>query len=146
MYKRKVRVVFFCASHADYCVIAAGFADRIGRDWIEARAAAVDTGQDPRTLAALRATGIDITERELLPPTDTLLAWADLVVTIGREAAAHCPALPAHVPKKHWAVEPPPGAKAQDIVTQAMLEDIRARLEGILGGLRLMAKSDAGDV
>ena len=145
MYKRKVRVIFLCAGHADYCVIAAGFADRFGPDWIEARAAAVDTGQDPRTLAALRAMGIDITERELLPPTDTLLAWADLVVTIGGEAAKHCPALPAHVQTKHWAVDAPPGAEGQDTVTLAVCDDIRARVQGIVGGLRLMAKSDSGD-
>lgn len=138
MYKRKARVVFFCAGNAGYCLAAAEFADRLGQDWIEARVAVADTErQDPRTLAAMGA------HRESPVPTEALFMWADLVVTIGDAAAAHCPALPAHVQKKHWAVDPLRLDEAQGVVAQAVRDDIRARVEGIVGGLRLMAKSDS---
>ena len=148
MYKRKARVLFFCAGCADYCLVAVEFANRRGKDWLEARAVGVGpAGQDPRVPATLREIGIDTTGGELLAPTDTRLAWADLVVTIGDEVDAHRLALPAHVQKRHWPFATLVGGDADDIArtVRAACDDIRARVDGIVGGLRLMARSDTGD-
>lgn len=148
MYKRKARVAFFCVGRADYCLIAAEFANRRGEDWIEARAVGLGpTGQDPRVLAAMREIGMGIVNKELFPPSRAALAWADLIVTLGDEAESHCPALPAHVQKRHWPLADLVGGNPDDIARtlRAACDDIRARVDGIVGGLRLMAKSDTGD-
>lgn len=150
MYKRKARVVFWCADRPGYCLLAAALANRLGEHWLEARAAAIEAGESPPyAAAALREIGIDLAGQDLLQPSDALLAWADLVVALGSGAEAHCPPLPAHVQKKHWAL---PAAAidagdADDLARafRAAREDFRARVEGMVGGLRLLAKSDSGE-
>lgn len=150
MYKRKVRVLFWCAGQAGYGLIAREFADRIGADWLEARAVGIDSpAHIAAAMATMREIGIELVGARLTEPSDELLMWADLVVTLGRDAEVCCPALQLHVQKKQW---PLAGANidrdsADDIARafRVARDDIRARVEGIVGGLRLMAKSDRGD-
>ena len=150
MYKRKARIVFWCAEQAGYGLLARAFADRIGADWLETHAVGIDSpAHIAAAIATLREIGIELIGARLTEPSDELLAWADLVVTLGRDAEVCCPALPSHVQKKHW---PLAGANVErdsaDDIARAFRvarDDIRARVEGVVGGLRLLAKSDRGD-
>lgn len=141
--------MFWCADRPAYCLLAAALANRLGEPWLEARAAAIKADEPPDAAAALREIGLDPAGYGLLQPSDALLAWADLVVTLGSGAEAHCPPLPAHVQKKHWVL--PAAASdagnADDFARafRAAREDFRVRVEGMVGGLRLLAKSDSDE-
>jgi arsenate reductase len=75
-----------------------------------------------------------------------MLAQADLVVTVCGHADEHCPVLPPGVQKKHWPLEDP--AKATGTVDEIMTkfratrDDIKNRVEGLIGGLKMLARSD----
>lgn len=129
--------------------MAQGWANQVGRDWLEARSAGIEAhGQNPRAVAVMREAGVDISQQVSQRLTDDMLRWADLVVTVCGHADEHCPVLPPGTQKKHWPLSDPARASGSEAeimaVFRATRDDIRARVEGIVGGLRLLAKSDAG--
>ena len=110
-YKRKVRVAFLSEGDPSLAPLAAQIA-AVAADWIEARAAWLTRHEG---------------EAELLD--STLLAWADLVVTLDAMAEAQCPALPAGVLKRYYPVGKNPN------------EELQRRIAGMVGGLRLMERT-----
>ncbi len=149
VFKRKVRVLFLCTGNSCRSQMAQGWANQVGRDWLEARSAGIEAhGQNPRAVAVMREAGVDISQQVSQRLTDDMLRWADLVVTVCGHADEHCPVLPPGTQKKHWPLSDPAWASGSEAeimaVFRATRDDIRARVEGIVGGLRLLAKSDSG--
>ncbi|MFA7556823.1 MAG: hypothetical protein WCZ20_03385, partial [Hydrogenophaga sp.] len=72
--------------------------------------------------------------------TPAMLAWADVVVTVCGHADEHCPVLPAGTRKIHWPLNDPAKAQGSEeaimAVFRASRDDIRARVEALLGQLR----------
>jgi hypothetical protein len=69
-YKRKARIVFFCGSHPAPVSLATHYANTLGSDWMEARAAVLSgvAGEVPVL-------------------DDAALAWADLLAAAARRTA-----------------------------------------------------------
>ena len=148
MYKRKVRVLFLCTGNACRSQMAEGWANHLGGEWLEARSAGIEAhGQNPRAIAVMREAGVDISRQTSKVLTAELLAWADVVVTVCGHADESCPALPPHVQKRHWPLEDPARAQGNEAEVlakfRAVRDELRARVEGMIGGLKMMARSDA---
>lgn len=147
MYKRRARVLFLCTGNSCRSQMAEGWANALGREWLEAQSAGIEAhGQNPRAIAAMREAGVDITQQQSRRLTPEMLAWADLVVTVCGHADEHCPVLPAGTQKKHWPLSDPAKATGSEAemtaVFRATRDDIRARVESLIGGMHLLANSD----
>lgn len=147
MFKRKARLLFLCTGNACRSQMAEGWANRLGHHWLAAQSAGIEAhGQNPRAIAVMREAGVDITQQASKMLTPDLLAWADLVVTVCGHADEQCPALPAGTQKKHWPLSDPAKATGTDEeiaqVFRATRDDIKARVEGIIGGLKMLARAD----
>lgn len=126
-YKRKARVVFLGGSHPVPASLAAHYANRLGDAWMEARAAVLPgvAGDVPVMDAAL-------------------LAWGDLLVTVDEAARVACPPLRPGLQHRHYPFEPIPAAVDKDAWTVLAVR-IRQRVEGMMGGMRLMQKAADGN-
>lgn len=146
--KRKARILFLCTGNSCRSQMAEGWARHLGGDWLEARSAGIEAhGKDPRAIAVMGEAGVDISGQQSTRLTTDMLAWADTVVTVCGHADEHCPALPPGVQKIHWPIEDPARAAGTEeevmAVFRAVRDEIRRRVEGLIGGLRLLARSDA---
>lgn len=150
MYKRKVRVLFVCTGNSARSQMAEAWARHLGGEWLEANSAGTaPKGVHPHTLTVMREAGVDMSVQSSKLLTPDLMAWADLIVTVCAHADAHCPVVPATVQKRHWPVADPvtsAGDEAQALHRfLAIRDELRERVQGIVGGLRLLARIDADD-
>lgn len=112
---RKARVLFLGTGNAGRSRMAEGWANHLGNGWIEARSAGIEAhGKNPRAVAMMREVDVDISHRESTRLTPELLEWADLVVTVSKQADESCPALPRGTRKNHWPLNDPAGATGTD--------------------------------
>ncbi len=147
MYKRKVRILFLCTGNSCRSQMAEGWANHLGQDWLEASSAGIEAhGKNPRAIAVMREAGVDISRQESMRVIPPMLAQADLVVTVCGHADKRCPVLPPGVQKKHWPLDDPAKATGteDEIMTKfrATRDEIRHSVEGMIGGLKMMARSD----
>jgi arsenate reductase (thioredoxin) len=145
--KQKIRVLFLCTGNSCRSQMAEGWANHLGGASLEARSAGIEAhGKNPRAIAVMREAGVDISHQESTKLTPDMLEWADLVVTVCGHADEHCPVPPSGVQKKHWPLEDP--AKATGTEEQIMAkfratrDEIKSRVEGMIGGIKLLARSD----
>ncbi len=147
MYKRRVKVLFLCTGNSCRSQMAEGWANHLGGDWLEVQSAGIEAhGKNPRAIAVMREAGVDIAQQESTRVTPEMIAWADLVVTVCGHADEHCPVLPPGVQKKHWPLSDPAkavGSEEEIMATfRATRDEVRSRVEGLIGGLKMMAGSD----
>ena len=129
-YKRQARIVFLGGLHPAPANLAAHYVQKLGREWMEARAAVL--------------TGVS---GEVAVLNDELLAWADLLVTLDSAALAERPPLRAGMQHRHYPFEPIP-AVADKAGWSELAARVRERVEGMIGGMRLLeqaAQADAVD-
>lgn len=81
-----------------------------------------------KALRSARALATDwIEARSYVPP----LTDCDLFITLDAGGLSHLPRLPQGVRHKHWSLAP-----------DAVDQDIEARVQGLIGGMRLLARLD----
>lgn len=136
-FKRPVRVLFLCRDNSRTSLMAEGLARAMAGAWLEPRSAGLDPGAaDAAGLASLTQSGIDVAGLHSKPLDAAALAWADLVVTLDQDAEQRCPALPPRPQRRHFGCDP---AAAPD----ALREALRQRIEGMIGGLRMLQRDAA---
>ena len=148
MYRCKAKILFLCTGNSCRSQMAEGWANHLGSEWIEARSAGIEAhGKNPRAIAVMREAGVDISHQESTRVTPEMLAWPDLVVTVCGHADEHCPVLPPGVQKKHWPLEDPAKATGTEDEIMAKFratrDEVRNRAEGLIGGLKMLARSDS---
>lgn len=148
MYKRKVRILFLAVHPAACAQVAEGYARCLGAGWLECRSAyPILSREDPPVHAFSEGNGVS----EGLPPaplTEDMLEWADLVVTLGgREEGFDLP-LPPGTRRKHWDLTEFVQGHGMDeqnrVRSHSVQDEIQRRVQGIIGGIRLLARSDSG--
>lgn len=136
-FKRPARVLFLCRDNSRASLMAEALARSLGGGWLEARSAGLHPGTaETAALAALARAGIDAAGLRSKSLQAEDLAWADLVVTLDRESRQRCPALPPRVQKRHFGCD-----EAAD--PEALREVLRQRIEGMIGGLRMLQRDAA---
>lgn len=129
MFKRPAHVLFLSASPGDLARNAYDAATRLGDRWLEGRAACVAISPSARPTCAVE------------PVNAALFEWADLVVTLDELAERYCLSRPPAVRHKHWSLTP---GQSGGEAGNALSEQIEARVASMVGGLRMLARSDAG--
>ena len=122
-YKRRARVVFLSGLHPAPANLAAHYVHKLGSEWLEARAAVLP--------------GV---EGDVPALDEAMLAWVDLLVTLDAAALAVKPALRAGMQHRHYPFEPIPSV-SDKVAWQALAAKVRSRVEGMIGGMRLMQKA-----
>lgn len=119
-YKRSARILFLSGLHAAPASLAAHYGNRLGAERLIARAAVLPNvgGEVPVLDAAL-------------------LEWADLLVTLDAAALAARPALRPGLQHRHYPFEPVPDSSDKIGWSDFALR-VRNRIEGMIGGLRLL--------
>ena len=148
MYKRKLKILFLCTGNSCRSQMAEGWANHLGKDWLEATSAGIEAhGKNPRAIAVMREAGVDISHQESTRVTPEMLASVNLVVTVCGHADEHCPVLPSGVQKKHWPLEDPAKATGTEAEImkkfRATRDEVRSRVEGLIAGLKMMACDDS---
>jgi arsenate reductase len=149
MYQRKLKILFLCTGNSCRSQMAEGWANHLGGDRVEAMSAGIEAhGKNPRAIAVMREAGVDISRQESTRVTAEMLTQADLVVTVCGHADEHCPVLPPGVQKQHWPLEDPAKATGTEDEIMAKFratrDEVKSRVEGLIGELKMMARSDDG--
>lgn len=143
-YKRRARILFVCRDNGASSRMAEAFANALGGDVMEARSAGIAPMiLDPRVISCMAEAGIEVQGRPATALDSELLAWADLVVTLDEPAERNCPPVP-HGAQRRFFPFPAPAAGTGRAACAELRDRIRARVEGMIGGLRMMARDRAG--
>ncbi len=150
MYKRSAHVLFLGTGGPCQSQMAAGWANHLSGGRIVARSTVIGphgTNSCSCAVTVMGEAGVDISRQPSLCLVPGMLAWADLVVTVCRSADEQCPALPAGVQKRHWPLANPiQGSENEAGVLQSwrmLRDDIRSRVEGMIGGMKMLERMDA---
>ena len=132
-----MNILFLCTGNSCRSQIAEGWAKHLGGGAIEALSAGIEAhGKNPRAIAVMAESGVDIAGQESTRLTDEMLAEADYLVTVCGHADEHCPALPAGMRKEHWPLSDPAKASGSEeeimAVFRASRDDIEARVADLL--------------
>jgi len=106
--------------------MAEGWLRELGGDRFDVYSAGIEAhGKNPRAIAVMNESGVDISgqQSEVLHPD--ILERIDLLVTVCGHADQSCPELPASCRKEHWPFDDP--AKAEGSETQVLAEFRRVR-------------------
>ena len=122
--------------------MAEGWLRTLGGDAFVAQSAGIEAhGKNPRAIAVMREAGVDISGQESTVVTGSMIAAANVVVTVCGHADEHCPVLPPTTQKEHWPLDDPARAMGteEDIMAffRASRDDIRERTAGLLTRLRV---------
>lgn len=140
------RILFLCTGNSCRSQMAEGWTRALWGPEFEAYSAGtIAKGLDPRAVAAMAESGVDISEQESKKVEDLADLEFDLVVTVCSDADSACPAFPGPVTKLHRAFDDPPrlaaGARSEDqalVHYRRVRDEIRAfaaSLPDILAGL-----------
>jgi arsenate reductase len=135
--KKPFTILFLCTGNSCRSQMAEGWAKWLGRPLFEIQSAGIEThGKNPRAIAVMKETGVDISNQESSKVTDAMLEKADLVVTVCGHADEHCPVLPAGTKKEHWPLNDPAKAEGseEEIMDEfrASRDDIKTRVQDLL--------------
>lgn len=126
-FKRKARILFASSTPCS-AAIAARYANNQGTGWLIAFAAAPQCSGN----------SVDVNEfdNNCLVLGDTLSLGLDLVITLDEQVKSHCPDWPGTVRRRHCPIS---------IQDEALITEIQRLIDGIIGGFKLLGKSEAGD-
>ncbi|MBI2311807.1 MAG: hypothetical protein HYU77_04795 [Betaproteobacteria bacterium] len=142
-YKRRARILFVCRDDGASSRMAEAFANALGADVMEARSAGIaPTILDPSVISCMAEAGIELGDRPATALDPELVAWADLVITLDETAERNCPPSRPGAQRRFFPF-PAPDAGAGAQAYSELRDRIRARVEGMIGGLRMMARDPA---
>jgi len=135
-----MHILFLCTGNSCRSQIAEGWARKLAPANIQVQSAGIEAhGKNPRAIAVMAESGVDIAGQESTKLVSSMLAWADVVVTVCGHADEHCPVLPPGVHKIHWPLNDPAKATGTEeeimAVFRATRDDIRERVRQLLNEL-----------
>jgi arsenate reductase (thioredoxin) len=116
----KKRVLILCTGNSARSQMAEGLLRHDGGDRFEVFSAGVAPTQvRPEAIAAMRETGIDISDHRSKSVDEFMGQQFDYVITVCDNANQQCPMFPGKSERIHWSIDDP----------AAVTEDENARLE-----------------
>ena len=138
-------ILFLCTGNSCRSQMAEGWARHIGADSVVVQSAGIEAhGKNPRAIDVMQQIGIDISGQESTIVSDTMLAKADVVVTVCGHADEQCPVLPPGITRLHWPLTDPAKATGTEAEIMAEFRATRDEIEGRVRGL--LAAIAAGEV
>jgi arsenate reductase len=139
-----MHVLFLCTGNSCRSQMAEGWARKFAPANIQVQSAGIEAhGKNPRAIAVMAEAGVDISNQESTKLVSSMLAWADVVVTVCGHADEHCPVLPPNVHKIHWPLNDPAKATGTEEEIMAVFrdsrDDIRQRVQTLLSELAATA-------
>jgi arsenate reductase len=136
-----LNVLFLCTGNSCRSQMAEGWLRTLGGDAFAAQSAGIEAhGKNPRAIAVMREAGVDISGQESTVVTGSMIAAANVVVTVCGHADEQCPALPPAVKKLHWPLTDPAKATGteQEIMAafRATRHEVEARVRRLIADLR----------
>ena len=146
MYKRPARVLFLEAGDGSRARLAQALAPRAAGGWITPLAASLRSGRpDTRLARVAAARGVAVDLRPCAGLETGLAEGCDLVVALGLEGEVVRSRLGASPrPVKAWPLVEGAVAPAGPADLRRLGDHLEARLRGMAGGLRLLARSGGG--
>ena len=132
-----LHLLFVCTGNSCRSQMAEGWARTLGGKRVVAESAGIEAhGKNPRAIAVMAETGVDISAQESTRLDEAMLARADLVITVCGHADEHCPVLPPGVRKLHWPLQDPAkaGGTEEEIMTEfrRVRDEVRQRVSTLL--------------
>ena len=136
-----INILFLCTGNSCRSQMAEGWAKSLGGDAFAVQSAGIEAhGKNPRAIAVMREAGVDISGQESTVVTGSMIAAANVVVTVCGHADEQCPALPPAVKKLHWPLTDPAKATGteQEIMAafRATRDEVEARVRRLIADLR----------
>ena len=136
-----MNLLFLCTGNSCRSQIAEGWAKQLAPAGWSVESAGIEAhGKNPRAIAVMAETGIDIAAQESTKLTPGMLERADYLVTVCGHADEHCPVVPAGTRKEHWPLDDPARATGSEAdimsVFRATRDDIRQRVEDLIQRLK----------
>ncbi len=126
---KKPHILFLCTGNSCRSQMAEGWARHFGGDRIEVLSAGIEAhGKNPRALAVMAESGVDISGQESTRLTDAMLDGVDRIITVCGHADEHCPALPPGTEREHWPLQDPAKATGSE---EAIMDTFRASRDDI---------------
>ena len=130
-------ILYLCTGNSCRSQMAEGWTRQLGGNAFSVESAGIEAhGKNPRAIAVMRESGVDISGQESTIVDDGMLQRADFVVTVCGHADEQCPVLPAGTKKVHWPLSDP--ARASGSEEQIMAEfratrdEVKHRVESLL--------------
>ncbi len=124
----KLKIMFLCTGNSCRSQMAEGFARELGKGQIEAYSAGImAAGVNPRAIAVMKETGIDISGQKSKEIDERLLRTMDTIITLCDNAAEACPWTPPSIRLVHWPIKDPVGTRGSE--NKIMKDFRRARDE-----------------
>ncbi len=102
----------------------------IGGDRCDVESAGIEAhGKNPRAIATMEETGLDISSQESSVLSTDMLQRADVVITVCGHADEQCPILPPGVRKLHWPLTDPAKATGTDEEIALAFRNTRDEIE-----------------
>ncbi len=104
----KLRILFLCAGNATRSQLAEGWAKSLGGDSVELMSAGLNPRPlNPKAIQVMEESGVDIKDHSSKKLNDSMIEWADLVITTCNSSDEQCPMLPKGTSRLHWSIEAP---------------------------------------
>lgn len=139
-----MHILFLCTANSCRSQMAEGWARQLAPANIQVQSAGLEPqGKNPHAIAVMAEAGIDISNQESTQLISSMLAWADVVVTVCGDADENCPVLPPHVHKIHWPLKDPAKATGTEKEIMAVFrvsrDDIRQRVRQLMSEMTATA-------
>lgn len=128
----KKKILFVCVGNTCRSQMAEGFARVHGAGSVEARSAGTSAAGyvNRNTIQAMKEVGIDISAHISKQVTDELMAWADVVVTMGCCSADNLCPVTFKGKKYDWKIEDPLGRPWS--VMERVRDEIEEKVKGLI--------------
>lgn len=122
----KPLIYFLCTGNSCRSQIAEGWAKHFGKNNINVYSAGIEThGLNPRAVAVMQESGIDIASQTSDLIDSEILNKADYVITLCADANDKCPVAPPHIKRLHWGFDDPAKATGTEEEVRAKFREVR---------------------
>lgn len=126
-----MRVLFLCTGNSCRSQMAEGFVRQFGASTVSAESAGIEAhGLNPRAVDVMREIGIDISRQKSTVMDDSMVAEADVIVTVCDHARELCPAIPGNKRQIHWSFDDPAIARGTESEIGGTFRRVRDEIEG----------------
>ena len=116
--------------------MAEGWPRQLGGKSLAVRSAGIEAhGKNRRAISVMVEAGVGISRQQSSQLDQTMLDWADYVITVCGHAEEHCPLLPSGTRKEHWPLSDPARAIGTEEEITAVFRDSRDEIRRRLGEL-----------